>query len=101
MSSAMAMMQQMLGGQKRKADAVEAPEKNAKTKLMNSVQLLISKNQARTLTKQDLVWEMQDFEEGGKKTWQATVTVSEGNRIYNGEVCTSKKAAEESAATIA
>merc|ERR1719253_140318 len=80
-NNAMAMMQQMMGaqmGQKRKADEVEAPEKTPKTKLMNAVQLLIQSKQSRTLVKGDLTWDIQDFEEGGKKTYQATVTISEG-----------------------
>merc|ERR1712224_902073 len=86
-----------------KADEMDAggPEKTAKQKLMEALQLLITKNQGRALQKGDLTWELQDFEEGGKKTYQATVTISEGSRQYNGEVCQSKKAAEDSAAAIA
>lgn len=102
-----AMMQMMGGakGQKRKADGLPSHH-DPKGKLGNSIQLLITSNHARSMTKEDVKWETAEFEENGTKTYQVSVTINdsvgpEGGKTFNGEVCDNKKAAEASAAQVA
>lgn len=88
-------------GQKRKREEVELPPKN---KLNQGVQLLVQTKLGRMLSKGEMVYEMQELGDGPVKTYQATVKLPEidGNRSeFTGEVCESKKKAEDSAAVAA
>merc|ERR1712224_986649 len=95
--------QQPGGGKKRKASAVTGPIPGAKNKLLDGVQLLITKNHQRNMSKGDVDWVCQEEGEG---KYTATVTISdsigpEGGKTFEGDSCDSKKAAEASAAIIA
>merc|ERR1719324_1774876 len=97
-------MMEMMGGKVEKRNGGEQ-EQGPKNKFINSMQLLITKNNSRNMTKEDITWECVEFE-GDKKTYQVSVTITsnvgpEGNRTFSGEVCDSKKKAEASAAQIA
>merc|ERR1719379_2106995 len=87
------------GGQKRKADALD----DSKSKLQHGVTIWLQKNSARSIVAGDITYEVQEFEEGGKKTYQATVNIKEveGGSSYAGEVKESKIDAHYAAAKVA
>eukprot|EP00930_Biecheleria_cincta_P032409 TRINITY_DN224_c0_g1_i2.p1 TRINITY_DN224_c0_g1~~TRINITY_DN224_c0_g1_i2.p1 ORF type:complete len:344 (-),score=85.16 TRINITY_DN224_c0_g1_i2:175-1119(-) len=86
-------------GQKRKGPPADLP---AKSKLMNSVQLMIRNASNRCITKEDIIYATTE-NEGPPKTFMATVTIMEyeGGKSFSGEWCDSKMNAENSAATAA
>lgn len=108
----MQMMQTMMGGgwgggnnrgEKRKG---EPEEQGFKNKFVNSVQLIITKNHQRNMNRDDTEWQTAQVEDAGKKGYQCTVTITdkvgpEGDKTFTGNVCSSQRDAENSAAEIA
>eukprot|EP00746_Dinoflagellata_sp_MGD_P160488 gnl/MRDRNA2_/MRDRNA2_87269_c0_seq1.p1 gnl/MRDRNA2_/MRDRNA2_87269_c0~~gnl/MRDRNA2_/MRDRNA2_87269_c0_seq1.p1 ORF type:complete len:210 (+),score=75.36 gnl/MRDRNA2_/MRDRNA2_87269_c0_seq1:114-743(+) len=99
------MAQAMGGGGKRKAGEITPEEVAPKNKLLIGLQLILTKNHQRNLTKDDTTWECNEVESDGKK-YQVTVTISdaigpEGGKAFTGEPSASKKDANTSAAQVA
>eukprot|EP00746_Dinoflagellata_sp_MGD_P149004 gnl/MRDRNA2_/MRDRNA2_81121_c0_seq1.p1 gnl/MRDRNA2_/MRDRNA2_81121_c0~~gnl/MRDRNA2_/MRDRNA2_81121_c0_seq1.p1 ORF type:complete len:163 (+),score=43.26 gnl/MRDRNA2_/MRDRNA2_81121_c0_seq1:77-565(+) len=94
-------------GRKRKEPdndpAKEEIRQRPKNKFLDGIQLIITKNHKRNMTKDDVTWTCEQVE-GGK--YQTTVTVTqaigeEGGKSFTGEPADSQREAEMSAATIA
>lgn len=96
------MMQGFMGqGQKRKGGPEQ--EQSSMNKLLDSLQLIITKNHQRNMSKDDIDWDLQEL---GDEKYQVTVTIKdsigeEGGKTFTGEVCDSKKKAKASAAEVA
>merc|ERR1719401_2213104 len=78
------------------------PLQDDKSKLLRHVQILVSKQNGRTATGSDLEYQVQVTQEQ-PPMFQATVSIPgyEGGATFVGEVCSSKKKAEASAAAAA